>query len=118
MQQLGRHRVIMDRQANEPYLERYYVFLKNRTQFPFNVFIHKFLKSDPDDVHDHPWPYATLILKGGYYEWIPDFDRDGKKIAEFRHWRGPGLLWDRNLKVKYRTFNPTKKGQYLPVSPF
>lgn len=90
MQRLGRHRVIMDRQANEPYLERYYVFLKNRERFPFNVFIHKFLKSDPDDVHDHPWPYATLILKGGYYEWIPDFDRDGKKIAEFRHWRGPG----------------------------
>ena len=27
-------------------------------------------------------------------------------------------IWDRNLKVKYRTFNPTKKGQYLPVSPY
>jgi hypothetical protein len=90
MQRLGRHRVIMDRQANEPYLERYYVFLKDRERFPFNVFIHKFLKSDPDDVHDHPWPYATLILKGGYYEWIPEFDKDGKKIAEFRNWRGPG----------------------------
>lgn len=90
MQQLGRHRVIMDRQSNEPLLERYYVFLTDRKRFPFNVFIHKFLKSDPDDVHDHPWPYATLILKGGYYEWIPQFDNDGKKIAETRHWRGPG----------------------------
>ena len=29
-----------------------------------------------------------------------------------------GPIWDRNLKVKYRTFNPTKKGQYLPVSPY
>lgn len=90
MQRLGRHRVIMDRQADEPYLERYYVFLKDRKRFPFNVFIHKFLKSDPDDVHDHPWPYATLILKGGYYEWIPEFDSTGKKIGEVRHWRGPG----------------------------
>ena len=90
MQRLGRHRVIMDRRADEPLLERYYVFLKDRKRFPFNVFIHKFLKSDPDDVHDHPWPYATLILKGGYYEWIPEFNRDGKKIAETRHWRGPG----------------------------
>jgi len=54
------------------------------------VFIHKFLKSDPDDVHDHPWPYATLILKGGYNEWIPEFDKDGKKIGEVCHWRGPG----------------------------
>jgi hypothetical protein len=28
----------------------------------------------PDDVHDHPWSYSTLILKGGYYEWIPVFN--------------------------------------------
>ena len=90
MQRLGRHRVIMDRQSNEPLLERYYVFLKDRTRFPFNVFVHKFLKSDPDDVHDHPWPYATLILKGGYYEWIPQFDSAGKKFAEIAVWRGPG----------------------------
>jgi hypothetical protein len=54
------------------------------------VFIHKFLKSDPDDVHDHPWPYATLILKGGYYEWIPQFDEQGRKFGEICKWRGPG----------------------------
>jgi len=90
MQQLGRHRIIMDRQNNEPLLERYYVFLKDRTWFPFNIFVHKFCKSDPDDVHDHPWPYFTLILRGGYYEWIPQFDRDGKKFGEIAHWRQPG----------------------------
>ena len=87
---LGRYRVIMDRENNEPYLERYYLFLRDRQWFPFNVFLHKFLKSDPDDVHDHPWPYATLILRGGYYEWTPVFDKEGKKIAEFCTWRGPG----------------------------
>lgn len=90
LKRLGRHRVIMDRQNNEPYLERYYVFLKERKRFPFNVFIHKFLKSDPDDVHDHPWPYATLILKGGYYEWTPLFNSKGEKFGEVCHWRGPG----------------------------
>lgn len=89
-QRLGRHRVIMDRQDNEPYLERYYLFLKDRNQFPFNVFVHKFLKGDPDDVHDHPWPYATLVLAGGYYEWIPEFDDRGRKVCEIRKWRGPG----------------------------
>jgi hypothetical protein len=41
-------------------------------------------------VHDHPWPYATLILKGGYYEWTPIFDSKGKMIAETCTWRGPG----------------------------
>lgn len=86
----GRKRIIMDRQCNEPYLERYYLFLKERKWFPFNVFLHKFLKGDPDDVHDHPWPYATLILKGGYYEWTPQFNSNGEMIGQFRHWRGPG----------------------------
>ena len=90
LDRIGRKRIIMDRVDNEPYLERYYVFLKDRTRFPFNVFVHKFLKSDPDDVHDHPWPYATLILRGGYYEWVPQFNEQGIKTCEVRHWRGPG----------------------------
>lgn len=90
MERLGRKRIVLDRESNEPYLERYYLFLKDRKHFPFNVFLHKFLKSDPDDVHDHPWPYATLILKGGYYEWTPIFDKDRKKIAETCTWRAPG----------------------------
>ncbi len=71
LERIGRKRIVMDRVNNQPYLERYYLFLKDRERFPFNVFLHKFLKGDPDDVHDHPWPYATLILKGGYYEWTP-----------------------------------------------
>lgn len=86
----GRKRIILDRASQEPYLERYYVFLQDRTWFPFNVFVHKFLKSDPDDVHDHPWSYATLILRGGYWEWLPQFDEVGKMVSETRTWRGPG----------------------------
>ena len=87
---IGRKRIVMDRQSDEPYLERYYLFLKDRKSFPFNIFLHKFLKGDPDDLHDHPWPYATLILKGGYYEWVPKFNSVGEKIGEIRLWRGPG----------------------------
>lgn len=86
----GRKRIVMDRVNNEPYLERYYLFLKDRKRFPFNVFLHKFLKSDPDDVHDHPWPYATVILKGGYWEWTPQFNSAGEKCNEIAKWRGPG----------------------------
>jgi hypothetical protein len=87
----GRKRIVYDRVDDEPYLERYYVFIKDRGEhFPFNVFLHKFLKSDNDDLHDHPWPFATLILKGGYYEWTPQFGADGKKIGEIARWCGPG----------------------------
>lgn len=85
----GRKRVIMDRESQHPYLERYYLFLKDRDKFPFNVFLHKFLRSDPDDLHDHPWPYATFILKGGYWEWVPLFT--GNEITgEKKIWRGAG----------------------------
>lgn len=80
MQRLGRYRVVMDRENDEPYLERYYLFLKDRERFPFNVFLHKFLKGDPDDLHDHPWPYFTIILRGGYWEHTP----------EGKFWRAPG----------------------------
>jgi len=90
LDKMGRKLVIMDRINNEPYLERYYLFLKDRKRFPFNVFLHKFLKSDPDDVHDHPWPYATLIIKGGYWEWIPQFNKQGLKIGEISVWRSAG----------------------------
>jgi hypothetical protein len=90
LDRMGRKRIILDRVSEEPYLERYYVFLKDRKWFPFNIFLHKFLKSDPDDVHDHPWPYATFILRGGYWEWIPQFDEQGRKVNEIAHWRGAG----------------------------
>jgi hypothetical protein len=89
LDRLGRKRVIYDRQDDEPYLERYYVFLKDRKRFPFNIFLHKFLKGDPGHPHDHPWPYATLILKGGYWEYTPVFEND-EVVSEVKHWRGPG----------------------------
>ena len=102
LEQLGRKRIINDRINNEPYLERYYLFLKERERFPFNVFLHKFLKGDPDDVHDHPWPYATLILKGGYYEWTPVFDHNKKMIGEICTWRGPGHFRTCNAESYHR----------------
>jgi len=82
LDKLGRKRVIMDRFENEPYLTRYYLFLKNRKWFPFNVFLHNFHKGDLDDLHDHPWPYLTIIIRGGYWEHTP----------KGRFWRAPGHI--------------------------
>ena len=79
MTYFNRYRLIKDREDEEPYLERFYIFLKDRKNFPFNVFLHRFLKSDPDDLHDHPWDFRTLILYGGYWE----YTENGK------FWRGP-----------------------------
>jgi hypothetical protein len=50
------------------YLIRYYVF-QNKY---FNVFIHIFLRSDRDDMHDHPWNFGTYVVRGAYKEQVPD----------------------------------------------
>ena len=98
MNNLGRYRLIPDRQTGEDYMHRYYLFLKDRTKFPFNVTLHKIVKSDDPIFHDHPWSYMTIILKGGYWEHTPVFNNDGKKIAEFQKWRGPGSVIIRKAK--------------------
>ena len=82
LERIGRKRIILDRESNEPYLTRYYLFLKDRKWFPFNIFVHNFHKSDPDDLHDHPWPFITIILKGGYWEHTP----------KGKFWRGAGKI--------------------------
>ena len=41
-------------------------------------------------MHDHPWSYATLILKGGYYEHVPIFSQEGHVVGSKPIWRGPG----------------------------
>ena len=79
MKLMNRYRIIYDKGTGEPYLERFYIFLTDRNSFPFNVFLHRFLKSDSDDLHDHPWAFRTLILWGGYWE----YTESGK------FWRGP-----------------------------
>ena len=91
LEKLGRKRVITDRDGKIPYLIRYYVFLKERKNFPFNITLHKVLVSDEPTLHDHPWGYATLILKGGYWEHIPLFNHTtGGVVGTTKIWRGPG----------------------------
>ena len=74
------------------------IILKDRKWFPFNVVLHKVVKSDDPIFHDHPWPYMTIVLKGGYYEHTPLFNDKGVKFAEFSRWRGPGSIIIRKAK--------------------
>ena len=92
MNKLGRYRLILDRQTREEYMHRYYLFLRDRTWFPFNLTLHKIVKSDDPIFHDHPWPYMTIVLKGGYYEHTPLFNNKGEKFGEVSRWRGPGSI--------------------------
>jgi hypothetical protein len=92
MNKLGRYRLIPDRRTGLDYMHRYYLFLKDRTKFPFNVTLHKIVRSDDPIFHDHPWSYMTIVLKGGYWEHTPVFNDEGKMITEFQTWRGPGSI--------------------------
>ena len=62
MNALGRYRLIPDRRTGADYMHRYYLLCKNRRWFPFNVTLHKIVRSDDPIFHDHPWPYLTIIL--------------------------------------------------------
>ena len=87
MDMAGRKRVIMDRSGNTPYMVRYYLLFRDRKDDTrFNVFIHKIIKSDEDDLHDHPWGYFTFILSGGYWETVGDVEvnMDNDEITEFK----------------------------------
>ena len=57
------------------YLHRYRLFPAftwkgtKRRYFPFNLFLHRFLRSDHDrGLHDHPWPSMSILLKGELWE--------------------------------------------------
>ena len=86
----NRKRVILDRGPSwpdydkaEPFMVRYYLLFRKRPKwFPFNILIHKLLKSDLGDLHDHYWSYITIILKGGYWE----------TTEKGTFWRGPGYI--------------------------
>ena len=55
---------IIYREDGVPYLMRRYL-IKTRL---FQIVIHNILQSDNDCLHDHPWNFVSIILKGGYWE--------------------------------------------------
>ena len=89
----NRKRVITDRTGKVPYLIRWYIFLKDRKNFPFNITLHKVLVSDEPTLHDHPWNWGAFIIKGGYWEHIPVYNETtGEVVGSTRVWRGPGSI--------------------------
>ena len=103
----SRKRLLMDRGPSwpdydkaEPFMIRYYLlFLKRPKWFPFNILLHKILKSDLGDLHDHYWPYITIILKGGYWE----TNENGT------FWRGPGYIGFRKASDRHSLKIPDGK---------
>lgn len=67
---------------DDPYMLRWYLIPRNRF---FNLYLHKFMRDDNDQaLHDHPWWFVSLMLKGGYFEIVPHWDGVSNKVLSRR----------------------------------
>ena len=106
----SRKRLLLDRGPSwpdydkaEPVMGRYYLLFRKRPKwFPFNILLHKILKSDLGDLHDHYWSYITIILKGGYWE----TNENGT------FWRGPGYIGFRKASDRHSLKIPDGKSAW------
>ena len=106
----SRKRLLLDRGPSwpdydkaEPFMIRYYLLFRKRPKWsPFNILLHKILKSDLGDLHDHYWPYITIILKGGYWE----TNENGT------FWRGPGYIGFRKASDRHSLKIPDGKSAW------
>jgi hypothetical protein len=87
-----------------PMLRRYMIFQGAR----FGVYVHQFFRPDADrDVHDHPWWFATLVLRGGYLEQVAD-NPDGLESADRSRWslRGRAHVMPRTAAHRIKALLP------------
>jgi hypothetical protein len=84
------------------YMIRKWVFEYKWYTLGYSARIHKILRSDEDRAfHDHPWPYITIILEGGYWEHRPVY-KEGIYVGETKTWYGPGSVLRRQANHLHR----------------
>lgn len=62
----------------------------------FGVYLHDMHGPDRDWLHDHPWPFMSVVLRGGYGEWWTVTGRHGHdypgaamaRVIALRHFNG------------------------------
>jgi hypothetical protein len=92
---------VIERTNGVPYLVRWNIFgLGKDSQF-FSVKVHNILISDDACMHDHPWPFLSIILKNGYKETAEWTSRcnPGKKWSE-PEWDNKSCMWVAHKKFK------------------
>jgi hypothetical protein len=88
------------------YMERYWVLKPRWWTLGCSIRVHHILRSDEDRaLHDHPWPFVTIILRGGYYEERPLLARhpawvDHEPTRTQRH--GVGSILVRRARSRHR----------------
>jgi hypothetical protein len=72
------------------------------------VFLHLFHRGDAEPYfHNHPWPFWSLILRGGYTEWTPTpLDEVVGMGPQVGRWYGPLSLLRRPASWRHRVTLP------------
>jgi hypothetical protein len=117
---LFKHEDITDPHTGALYLRRFFISPRDpetKKDTP-RLYLHKFFLGDSDrDLHDHPWPFKSLILKGGYWEhrinpiyqkWCQDPDRLPEEMPQetLVTWYGSGSLLTRGAKWTHKVELP------------
>jgi hypothetical protein len=73
------------------------------------VRVHCIRRSDEGrDFHNHPWPFITCILRGGYIEHRPVFDKSGFYLRTESPFFGPGTINIRRSNFFHRLELPAR----------
>ena len=91
---------IISRSKGVPYLIRWNIFGLGKDSSLFSMKVHNILVSDDACLHDHPWAFLSIILKGGYVE-----------TAHVEHMKNPDSKGWKDLKFdeKSRFWTMTRK---------
>lgn len=114
LEQWGRLVLIKNRTADSLYLMRYVIL---RTKW-ISIYIHRFMDSDHEVPHDHPWACISLALRGTMREVIWDVE-DQKESSRFVK---PGSLIYRPIrhchKLQVKGVLPYEKREDAPMTLF
>jgi hypothetical protein len=95
------------------YMDRYWLVKPRWWTLGCSIRVHHILRSDEDRVlHDHPWPFATVILRGGYFEDRPIFTEPPDWIVPeptTTTFYGPGSILVRRSTSRHRLVLPRWK---------
>jgi hypothetical protein len=94
--------------AQVPYLTRWSL-LGRRTEGNWAVYLHRFQRSDYDELHDHPWPFVSVILSGGYWEETPGPGWREGNGPRVKRWYGSGRVLYRPANWIHRVVIPDGK---------
>lgn len=87
-----------------PYMLRWYMIPRNGW---LNIYLHKFVRDDDDRaLHDHPWWFVSVMLRGQYNEIREEGDRGQVRSA-------PDIAF-RKATHRHRVVLDQRDGKYVP----